>query len=74
MKTYKVIHVAFPHKSFSWADGLYAIIKKDIKDNRLDLCKIDEQGKPQMYGENPSISSTSINNPGITKTNLTIKI
>ena len=72
-KKYKIIHIKFPSKSFSHANGLYAIIKTNKKGDQhtYETCKIDEFGKPMTFEDGKLMTSiTGINNPGITQTNL----
>lgn len=71
MKTYKVIHIISPHKSFSWNDGLFAIISKEK--NILNLCKISDKGEPQLYDNGkPMITCTGAGNTGVKQTKLKI--
>lgn len=72
METLKVIYLKSEYKSFSWNDGLFAI-QKQVGD-MFHLWKIKE-GKLSRYEDGtPNICCTSINNKGITTTDLTIII
>jgi len=69
MKKYPVIHIKSVHPSFSWNDGLFAIILK--KDDELHMCKIDTLGRPELFDDGRfMITCTGCKNPGITKTDL----
>lgn len=69
--TYEIIHLKSELKSFSWNDGLFAIIEK--KDGILNMCKIDNDGKPQTYEDGKlMITCTGEGNKGITKTALSL--
>ena len=73
MKTYPVIHLKSPLPSFSWNDGLFAIIKNE--DGILHMCKIDKSGQPSLYDDGQMmITCTGENNTGITKTKLEIQL
>lgn len=63
MKAYPIIHLTSPSPSFSWNDGLFAVIKKN-KDKTLALCKINKQGEPQLLesGE-PLTTIVGVNKP-----------
>ncbi|MFA5207478.1 MAG: hypothetical protein WC428_02360 [Candidatus Paceibacterota bacterium] len=66
---YDVIHVESEHKSFSWANGLYIVIK--IEDDTINMCALDEKGQPHLFDDGRfMITCTGVNNTGITKTNL----
>jgi hypothetical protein len=72
MKEYKVIHIDFKHPSFNWGNGLYAII--DTVDGDLEMCQIRD-GIPDRFDDGSfMITVTGASNPGITETNLTLKI
>jgi len=66
---YDVVHVESPLKGFSWADGLYIVLKKE--DTTLHMCALDKKGQPQLFDDGRFMTTcTSINNTGVTKTNL----
>ena len=66
---YDVIHMESPHKSFSWADGLYIVVK--IEDDTIHMCALDDKGQPQLFDDGRfMLTCTGKNNTGITKTNL----
>ena len=71
MKKYKVVHIKSELKSFSWNDGLFAVISK--RNGILNLCKIEEDGKPQLFDDGRfMITCTGSGNKGITKTQLVL--
>ena len=69
----QVIHISFPHKSFSWADGLYVFLKQ--KNDELHIVNIKKDGSLSLFEDGRLMySCTGINNPGITTTNLTFDL
>ena len=71
---HSVIYMQSELKSFSWADGLYAIIKE--VDGIYHLGRINEMGKISRYPEDNRIDimCTGVENNGIKKTDLLITI
>ena len=47
--TYDVVNVKLTHPSFSWGNGLYAVI--ETKGTELRMCQIDNEGKPTLYDD-----------------------
>ena len=69
----QVIHISFPHKSFSWADGLYVFLKQN--ESELHIVNIKKDGSIPLFDTGKIMySCTGINNPGITTTNLTFDL
>lgn len=67
--TYDIIQINFPHSSFKWANGLYAII--ETKENSIDICKLNDDGTLKTHTDGKlMLSVTGKNNKGITKTSL----
>jgi hypothetical protein len=70
-KTYKVILLKMELKSFQWADGYYIVIARDKANGVFNLCQLDDDGKPQKFGDGRfMISCTGLKNKGVIKTNL----
>jgi hypothetical protein len=68
---YDVIYLKAELKSYTYNDGLYAIVRTE--DNIVSLQKIVD-GKLAYYDDNnPWIICTGINNKGIKRTDLKIK-
>jgi hypothetical protein len=69
----EVVSIKFELKSFSWADGLYIVLKVD--ENTLWGCRLEENGQPQKFDDGRYMSMcTGVNNKGITKTRLYYKL
>ena len=72
METMKVVNLKSESKSFSYNDGLFAIQKYD--GDIVYLWKITD-GKLDRYDDGtPNITCISINNKGITQTDLVAHI
>jgi uncharacterized protein YjiK len=73
MKQYKVISFKSPSPSFSWNDGLFAIL--ETKDDVITMVKIDKNGQPNRF-DNGEFMLTEINvrNTGVTETSLILNI
>jgi hypothetical protein len=66
-----IVYADFSHPSFNWANGLYIVVSKDLEEGVYNLCRIEDDGQPQLdYKGEFSISCTGLNNPGVKKTNL----
>lgn len=70
----KVIYLKSESKSFAYNDGLFAVMSEN--GDSIELAKLGPDGHPMRYHDNKKlvIVLTSIRNPGIHKTPLTIEI
>lgn len=65
----EVIYIKFPWRSFSWADGLYFIIKET--EDEYHIVKLDNKGHAEKYPDGRlEIAITGKNNKGIQRTKL----
>ena len=65
----KVIYIRFESNSFSWANGLYVIVKE--LEDEYHIVKLNEDGEiDRLENGEPNISITGKGNKGIHKTNL----
>lgn len=68
-----VIYFENKHRSHSWNNGLYAVVRYNVSSDELVLCKINNDGKLSTYDEGElSTCICSINSPYIFKTALKI--
>lgn len=68
---YDIAHVKFTHLSFSWNNGIYAVIEKT--ETELRLCKIDENYKLSLYDDGrPMICVVGVNNKEVYPTDFKI--
>ncbi len=52
-------------------NGLYIVVSKDYDQNIYNLCRLGEDGQPELnHNGEFSISCTGLNNKGVKKTNL----
>jgi hypothetical protein len=66
-----IVYINFSHPSFNWTNGLYIIVSKDFEQNVYNLCRLREDGQPELdFSGNFSINYTGFNNPDVKKTNL----
>jgi hypothetical protein len=66
-----IVYIDFSHPSFNWANGLYIIVSKDFEEGIYNICRLGEDGQPEVnYKGEFSISCTGLNNKGVKKTNL----
>ncbi len=69
MKQYKVISFKSPSKSFSWNDGLFAVLKEE--GDVISMVKIEDNGQPQTYDDGRfMITEISKRNTGVSATSL----
>lgn len=66
-----IVYINFNHPSFNWSNGLYIVVSKDYDENIYNLCRLGEDGQPELnHNGEFSISCTGLNNKGVKKTNL----
>ena len=67
--TYDIVNVKITHPSFSWGNGLYAVIETVGTD--LMMCKINEDGNLTLYGDGKmDITCTGTKNKEVYPTGL----
>lgn len=72
MKEYKIVSVRLTHPSFSWGNGLYAVIENDGE--TLRMCKINNEGRPETFKDGRFITTcTGTNNKEVYQTSLILK-
>ncbi len=70
---YEVIYLKSELPSFSWNDGLFAIVEK--ADGLYRMCKLDATGQPQRNIDGGfMITCTGTGNKGIFKTSLKLNV
>ena len=66
---YDIVNVQITHPSFSWGNGLYAVIERTETD--LKLCQLKDDGSLHLFEDGRfMITCTSINNQEVYATNL----
>jgi hypothetical protein len=66
-----IVYINFNHPSFNWGNGLYIVVSKDYDQGIYNLCRLDENGEPELDHKGDfSISCTGLKNKGIKMTNL----
>jgi hypothetical protein len=66
---YNIVNVQITHPSFSWSNGLYAVIEKTEKE--IKMCKLDENFKLELHTDGSfSITCTTATNNEIYPTPL----
>jgi len=66
---YDIISLELTHPSFTWGNGLYAVIEKTKTE--IKMCKLGKDGKPQLFDDGSfMITVTGINNSGVKPTDL----
>lgn len=70
----EVILFKTEHKSFSWNNGLFIVLKD--KDKTLTMCKLDKEGSPELFDDGRFMTTCtgSNNNPNIIRTYLSYKL
>jgi hypothetical protein len=46
---YDIVNVKLTHPSFSWGNGLYAVIEKT--ETELRMCQLDENFNPNLFDD-----------------------
>lgn len=68
---YDIVNVKLSHRSFSWANGLYAVIEK--RGDELRICQIDENGKPYIFDDGRFSITSIMNNKEVHETPLKLE-
>ena len=73
MKKYKIIYFESEWPSFSWQNGLYAVIS--TTEDLINICLLDKMGKPTLSEDGEFVVTlTRIENKGVKETNLTLDL
>jgi|TARA_R110001583_G_scaffold38337_1_gene123916 hypothetical protein len=70
--TYDIVNVQLTHPSFSWGNGLYAVL--ETKGTELRMCQIDKDGKPSLFDDGSfMITCTGTGNKEVYPTDLKLE-
>lgn len=71
---YDIVNVQITHPSFSWNNGLFAVISRDESQGVFNLCKIGENFEPDVFDDNrPMITCTGLGNKEVYTTSVKLE-
>ncbi len=69
---YDIVNVKLTHPSFSWGNGLYAVIEKN--ETELRMCQLNNEGEPHLFDDGRfMITCTGVDNKEVYPTGLKLE-